>query len=251
MAKTNIDWCDEVWNPVYGCLKGCPYCYARKYAKRFYKKMGTKEAMLWKDRNRLAGATADRWAQTFQEKLKAFTPFWLESNFRREFPKKPKRIFVNSMSDINFWEPEWMAKVLNRIRENPQHTFMFLTKFWKCYAYFKVPENCILGITINGDKRNEINKIVDFASTSTRRKFVSIEPINGRLAMRIIYDLKLVDWIIIGAETGNRKGKVIPKREWIQNIVDFCRENKIPVFLKGSLKDIWKDKLIQEWPEWK
>lgn len=57
-----------------------------------------------------------------------------------------------------------------------------------------------------------------------------------------------IDWVIVGAETGNRKEKVIPEREWIQNIVNQCRAAGVPVFLKSSLKDIWGEPLIQEYP---
>jgi hypothetical protein len=55
-------------------------------------------------------------------------------------------------------------------------------------------------------------------------------------------------WIVIGAETGNRKGRVIPKREWIEAIVNECRKNNIPVFLKNNLAPVWGDSLIQEYP---
>jgi protein gp37 len=54
--------------------------------------------------------------------------------------------------------------------------------------------------------------------------------------------------VIVGAETGNRKGKVIPKREWVEAIVNECRKNKIPVFLKNSLAPVWGEPLIQEYP---
>lgn len=59
-----------------------------------------------------------------------------------------------------------------------------------------------------------------------------------------------IEWVIIGAETGNRKGKVTPKREWIDNIVAKCKEVNIPVFMKSSLHDIMNDDFIQEYP-WK
>lgn len=245
MAKTDIDWCDEVWNPVYGCLKGCPYCYARKYANRFAEVKAHQEL----DYYRGAGQKDLFYPATF-EKLKAFIPFWLESNFRSPFPvKNPKRIFVNSMSDVNYWEPEWMVKVLDRIREYPQHTFLFLTKFPEIYTKWKWPKNCWLGYSLTGLFYNTQNKINIF-NRESNLKFVSIEPLMFWLNEGIFASIKTsIDWVIIGAETGNRKEKVIPKREWIQNIVDFCRENKIPVFLKGSLKDIWGENLIQEWPE--
>lgn len=57
------------------------------------------------------------------------------------------------------------------------------------------------------------------------------------------------DWVIIGAETGRRKDKVIPKREWIDDIVNECRKADIRVFMKSSLSEIWGEPLIQEFPE--
>lgn len=57
------------------------------------------------------------------------------------------------------------------------------------------------------------------------------------------------EWIIVGAETGSRKDKVIPRREWIENIVEQCRKYNIPVFMKPSLTDIWGEELIQEFPK--
>ena len=56
------------------------------------------------------------------------------------------------------------------------------------------------------------------------------------------------EWIIVGAETGKRKDKVIPKREWIEKLLELCRKANIPLFMKDSLKDIWGEPLIQEFP---
>ena len=61
--------------------------------------------------------------------------------------------------------------------------------------------------------------------------------------------LAYVDWVIIGAETGNRKDKVIPNKEWIEKIVLQCKECNVPVFMKNSLKEIMGDEFKQEWPE--
>lgn len=57
------------------------------------------------------------------------------------------------------------------------------------------------------------------------------------------------EWVIVGAETGKRKDKVIPKREWIEKLLELCRKADIPVFMKSSLADIWGEPLIQEFPE--
>jgi len=54
--------------------------------------------------------------------------------------------------------------------------------------------------------------------------------------------------VILGAETGNRKGKIVPKRGWIENIVNYCKCNNIPVYLKDSLKNIYPEK-IKMFPE--
>ena len=58
-----------------------------------------------------------------------------------------------------------------------------------------------------------------------------------------------LEWVIIGAETGRQKDKVIPKREWIEDILNECRKADIPVFMKSSLVDIWGEPLMQEFPK--
>ena len=77
-------------------------------------------------------------------------------------------------------------------------------------------------------------------------KFLSLEPLHDDIAEFI--DFSDFNWVIIGTETGKRKNKVIPKREWIEQIINVCREWNIPVFIKDSLADIWGEPLIQEFP---
>ena len=245
MSKTKIEWCDEVWNPAWGCLNNCPYCYARKYAKRFYMKVAEKEV------NYCLNYGKTTWhgllpGYTVNEQLRAFKPFWLESNFMRKFPKKSARVFVNSMSDIKFWKPEWVGRVLNRIRENPQHTFIFLTQGNDIYADYNFPDNCWLGYTTPTDY-DFYDKSM-YAYCDYPNMFFSIEPILNKFG-EMGFLAEWVKWVIIGAETAGRKERVMPKLEWIQEIVDNCRAEHIPVFLKGSLKNIWPGKLIQEWPK--
>ena len=78
--------------------------------------------------------------------------------------------------------------------------------------------------------------------------FLSIEPILADFG-EIGTGSYIPEWIIVGAETGSRKDKVIPRREWIENIVEQCRKYGIPVFMKPSLTDIWGEELIQEFPK--
>jgi protein gp37 len=84
---TKIEWCDMTWNPVWGCLNNCPYCYAQKIAKRFHFPMAHKEF------NCFGNITFGE----FASQIKDFIPTWLESNFQKKFPKKPSLIFVNSL----------------------------------------------------------------------------------------------------------------------------------------------------------
>lgn len=206
MHKTKIDWCDATWNPVWGCLNHCPYCYARKIAERFGK---------------------------------SFEPHWMENNFNRAMPKKPSRIFVNSMSDVAFWQLDWMERVLDKIGQTRQHQFLFLTKKPETYFFLSFPGNCWLGsTTTDGDMERVVH-------VGHRINFLSIEPIHSAVKPKILEDFQ---WIIIGAETGNRKGKVIPERRWIADIVGYCKSNNIPVFLKEALQEIWGEELIQEFP---
>ena len=111
LSHTNIEWVKNldgskgyVFNPVWGCLNSCPYCYARKMAKRFAFKIANKEIRyrmqiieLPKEGNELLLIR-----NRLYQDLIFFLPTWIESNFNKSFPKKPSRIFVNSMSDIEY-----------------------------------------------------------------------------------------------------------------------------------------------------
>ena len=214
MQKTKIDWCDFSWNPVWGCNNNCSYCYARKMAYRF----GDKD----------------------------FKPTWKEKNFQKPMPKKPSRIFVNSMSDIAFWENEWLEKVLRRIKDFPQHSFLFLTKRPDIYMFIEdeAPKNCWFGTTITK------NGFPEIPLSTSHINFISIEPIleSINLGARHIPE-KPLDWIICGAETGNRKDKIIPKKYWIMYLVGYAKYHNIPIFMKENLRYVWGDNLIQEFPQ--
>lgn len=208
MNKTKIEWCDATWNPVWGCKNECPYCYARRMAKR---------------------------------RGESFEPHWKEKNFQRSMPKEPSRIFVNSMSDIWFWTTNWTMKVLRRIREYPQHSFLFLTKAPEVYGLYAWPNNCWLGVTItNQAMMNHLADLI-FETTwdETNKIFFSLEPLLEKITPYVN-----PDWLIVGAETGNRKGKVIPKREWIDNLADLG----MPIFMKDSLIPIVGKNLTRDFP---
>lgn len=206
MNKTKIEWCDCTINPVVGCKNGCPYCYARRMNDRFH------FIPKWEE------------PQFFPERLKA-----LES-------KKSKVIFMNSMSDYGFWEQEWKDKVFKAIRENPQHSYIFLTKhdsFYNPFYYSSAGENC--GYKVYFGKTH--TKGTYFAGYNDKAfDFLSIEPILGNVDIsNCLEGNGQLKQIIIGAETGNRKGKVIPKKEWIDDLCKQADEMGIKVFMKDSL----------------
>lgn len=95
-------------------------------------------------------------------------------------------------------------------------------------------------------------------------KFISIEPLScdicevederngGKLLEHFLLPRgykSFFEWVIVGAETGRRKDKVVPKREWIEKLLELCRKAGIPLFMKSSLAEIWGEPLIQEFPE--
>lgn len=228
MKKTKIDWCDSTINPVVGCQHGCKYCYARKINTRFH------IIPCWEQ------------PQFFPERLKQF-----ES-------KMPKSVFIDSMSDTAFWKTEWAEQILEAIKDNPQHNYIVLSK--KPSEYARVFPDTYKNIYFGATATNTANFVQPCAvgelaayHTATHNKvFLSVEPLLDRFYGIALGNLKKwISAVIIGAETGNRKGKVIPQKEWVDDIVRQCDDVGIPVFMKESLRkimgnDFRQDKLLWE-----
>jgi len=182
-------------------------------------------------------------------RLQSYQPTFLFSNFDRSFPRKPSRIFVDSMSEIAFWKPDWMHMVLRKIRRHPEHSFLFLTKDPRVYSLYAFPYTCALGATATTELEVLQQQTIlascknPFLSHIT---FLSLEPIQEEINPSLI-DREAIDWLIVGAETGNRKGKVIPEHDWIHPLVF---SSPVPVFMKENLQEIWQMPLIQEFPDW-
>lgn len=209
--ENKIEWCDATINPVVGCPRGCEYCYAKRMNDRF-------------------GIIEDfSNPQFFPERLKAL------------YNKIPKAIFMNSMSDFALWEETTQEEVYRECYINPQHRYLFLTK-----EYDFEPSNCptiYYGLTI-------VTNADVYKSHTGNFDFYSIEPIHEKIQLTNIESFKLKA-VIIGAETGIRRGKVIPRKEWIDDIVRQCDAHGIAVFIKNSLrgimgKDFRTDKLPWE-----
>lgn len=257
MNKTKIDWCDSTWNPVTGCLHGCKYCYARIIAERFNGNITGVETV-----KRIAGGRM-LWdlsepIRKIDGKISAypcgFIPTFHRYRLNDYIDKKDRNIFVCSMADLfGEWVPEsWIDEIFNVCEKATQHNYLFLTKNVERYCTLEcgLPDGDNMWYGTSITKENEVSRF-DLLP-AFRKKFVSIEPILEDLNIKH-YNVMLhqIDWVIIGAETGRRKDKVVPERKWIEDIVNECRSAyyPVPVFMKSSLADIWGEPLIQEFPK--
>ena len=259
--KTKIDWCDSSWNPVTGCQHDCKYCYARSLANR-YGGFDHDE-----DKNPVGNQFAIGVQELDKPKHimrknglhKAPYPwFFLPTlhRYRLDQPSKwsePRTIFVCSMADLfGKWVPdEWIEAVINACIAAPQHRYLFLTKnparYMHLIANGIIPENqpnFWFGSTATIPE-------MEFFWCDEVNTFVSIEPILAPfedLTDEGIDQASKTNWIIVGAETGNRKNKVIPQKSWIDEIVSAAKKAGTPVFMKESLREIMGDDFIQQFP---
>lgn len=240
------------WNPVWGCNNTCIYCYARKIAKRYAKQIAEKQMIYRYGENWVDYKLLDQ-IKTGLKKLvcdlQTFKPTWLESNYVRKFPKKPSIIFVNSMSDPAYWKQEWYEKILKRITENFQHTFVILTKKPRVYREYFFPHNTILGVSINNYQdciERLSDEMLDLYKNLNNKLLISIEPIQNTFRYAYIEALgEVFDWIHVGAESGNRKGKILATPEMIKPFYDI---RGIQIFMKNNLAGICPGELRKEFP---
>lgn len=251
MNKTKIDWCDYTWNPVTGCLNTCEYCYARKQSARFSGdvrlnfsdercKRYSDNLFILSEPFIARKERALNYPFGFYPTLHEYRFDWLEK------VKTGSNIFVCSMADLfGCWIPDkWIIKVFEACKKCKQHNYLFLTKNPKRYKILAdkqlLPKekNFWYGSTVTTSND-------DYFTNDNFNTFLSIEPILSDF----IGERFIINWIIIGAETGNRTSKIIPKKEWIENIIKAADKSKIPVFLKDSLKEIMGNDWKQDYPE--
>lgn len=285
--KTKIDWCDSTWNPVTGCLHGCEYCYARRIAERFGGASETHNnecccECQWETEGTGEIHDLNEPIYDYDRCRNAPYPFDFDPTFHRyslDEPqkwKKPRNIFVCSMADLfGDWVPdEWIREVFQACEAAPQHRYLFLSKNPGRYCHLEYAgilphaDNFWFGATFdhsNWPGHDGTHKIPGRPTTFAlngmmvhdagdfyypnypeKNRFVSFEP--------LLYDIGAhigstgAQWHIIGAETGNLKGKVAPQREWVEHIVEYSDRYHIPVFMKESLRDLMGDDFRQEFP---
>jgi protein gp37 len=210
MAKSKIEWTESTWNPTTGCTKmsaGCTNCYAEKMAIRLHA-MGVEKY-------------SNGFRLTTHKNALSEPYLW----------KKPRMVFVNSMSDL-FHESmplDFIKAVFKTMNENPQHTFQVLTKRAQVLAKYNSllewTENIWMGVSI--EDYTQIKRLEYLKSCSASVKFLSIEPLLTRLDT---LNLIGIDWVIVGGESGPKARPI--KEEWVLSIRDNCKAYGVPFFFK-------------------
>lgn len=213
--KSTIEWTDATWNPVRGCTKispGCKHCYAETFAERF------------------RGVPGHPYERGFDLRL---VPDKLEEPLKW---KKPKMIFVNSMSDLFHKDvPEdYVLSVAEVMRKCPHHTFQVLTKRSERLKDllsgplkpFSVLKNIWWGVSVE-NKKHGPPRIEHLRQAPAAIRFLSIEP--------LLEDLGEVDytgfhWVIAGGESGH--GARPMEAEWVRSIRNQCLKQNVAFFFK-------------------
>jgi len=209
-TDSHIEWTDATWNPVTGCTKissGCAHCYAERMAKRL-EGMGQP--------NYLNG-----FRLTTHEHMLKLPLGW----------KQPRRIFVNSMSDLFHKDvPEaFIRKVFAVMRTADWHQYQVLTKradrLLRMDRRLKWAEQIWMGVSV--ETSQYAWRIDALRETRAHVKFLSLEPLLGPLAS---LNLQGIHWVIVGGESGPGARPMDP--EWVASIRDQCRSARVPFFFK-------------------
>ena len=223
MAVSKIEWTDATWNPVAGCSlasAGCKNCYAMQMAKRL-EAMGVEkyQGLIKIHSNNVT------WNGVVREDTDSLsTPYrW----------KKPRKVFVNSMSDLfhDSVSDEFIAAVWKVMKETPQHNYQILTKRTERMRqivsdrFSEVLPNVWLGTSVeNADVVERINHLRETPATI---RFISFEPLIGPVGDVNLQD---IDWAIVGGESGSKARPV--KEEWIDEIHERCEIYGTAFFFK-------------------
>jgi protein gp37 len=210
-AQSTIEWTESTWNPVTGCTKvsaGCLNCYAERMARR------------------LQGMGQERYKEGFKLTLH---PEALDEPYSW---KKPRIVFVNSMSDLFHEEIplEFMQDVFKVMNENIRHTFQVLTKrserLRELAPLLEWSQNIWIGVTI--ENNDYVYRVDDLRAVGASIKFISLEPLLGPVPD---LDLKGIEWVIVGGESGPRARPM--EEKWVLDIKKKCEnEHNIPFFFK-------------------
>jgi len=282
LQHTKIEWVKNpdgtqgyTWNPITGCLNGCPYCYARKLANGRLKAryLANKNIAPRKTMAHDVGGQHYEWLDDTPD-INPFYPRFWEDRLEQPVvkyrstkagyiwkPHKARGIFCCDMSDLfGIGVPEeWTRRVLNIIDYCCQDRFYLLTKQPQNLAKFSpFPDNCFVGVTAT-DRESFNNAVWHLKDISAKVRYISCEPLLGQTVAGILDNhhnwpvmngsilQNVIQWVIIGAQTKPYKP---PKIEWVQEIVRAADKAGIPVFLKDNLTPItsseaWAGKWVE------
>jgi protein gp37 len=209
-TNSNIEWTDATWNPVTGCTKispGCKHCYAERLS------------------NRLKAMGQPNYRNGFNVTLQ---PQMLELPLRW---KAPKRIFVNSMSDLFHKDvpTDYINQVFDVMRRAHWHQYQVLTKrserVLELSKQLTWTPQVWMGVSVENE--DYVERIDHLRKTDAHVKFLSLEPLLGPLSK---LDLCGIDWAIVGGESGPGARSVDPA--WVTDIRDQCLRAGVPFFFK-------------------
>lgn len=220
-----VEWTEQAWNPITGCAKistGCANCYAEKQAEWLHRMNNPR----YKNGFRL----------TLHEDLLEQPLKW----------RKPRRIFIGSMSDIfqRAIPEDFVLRAFETMNRCPQHTFIVLTKraerMEELAPKIVWTDNIWLGVTVEEAAYKE--RIDCLRNTPAVRKFVCAEPLIGDLGQ---VDLTGIDWLVIGGESGPNCRPIA--EDWVASLRDQCREQGIMFTFKqwGGVKRKENGSLLQ------
>lgn len=214
-ATSKIEWTDSTWNPVRGCTKispGCKNCYAEAFAERF------------------RGVKSHPYEQGFDLRL---VPEKLSEPLQW---RRPKMVFVNSMSDLfqDGVPDSYIVEVAKIMEQAKQHVFQVLTKrsermtemlggklrFASHYTHIW------WGVSVE-DRRYGVPRVRDLQQAPAAIRFLSVEPLLEDLGN---LDLRGIDWVIVGGESGPRARPI--KKEWVESLLHQCTAANIAFFFK-------------------
>ena len=209
-SNSKIEWTDATWNPVRGCTKispGCKHCYAERFAERF------------------RGVAGHPFEQGFDLRL---VPEKLDEPLRW---KKPQRVFVNSMSDLFHDDVplEYIRRVFGVMNKADWHQYQVLTKradrLEAVSTELAWAPHIWMGVSV--ENRDYLWRTDRLRHTKACVKFLSIEPLLGPLGT---INLRGIDWVIVGGESGPGARPMRP--EWVTDIRDQCRRASVAFFFK-------------------
>lgn len=221
MAETSIEWTDATWNPVAGCTvltAGCTNCYAMRMAARL-EAMGVEK---YTGLTRKSGGRAKWTGKLFLDRKSLTIPAtW----------SKPRRVFVNSMSDLFHADVPagFIAEVWQIMADTPRHTYQILTKrpdrMIEIVPSLRKLPNVWLGTSVEDDR--VLHRVDELRRVPAVVRFISFEPLIGSVAAADLTDIR---WAIVGGESGPKARYMDSK--WVDEIFGMCGRYGVAFFFK-------------------